>query len=196
MAKRGWVFLGAAMFLSGVGCANVVGIENLPPESDGSGSTSVGRSSSRTSSSSNATSSSGSSGTVVVNGSCTTDADCSQTDCAASCVDWGDGAGGVCSCSCSWGTDCVSGCCWSVDSGAFYACRAADACEPINFACTANYQCLNDNCGSFKTYCFGSACACGCNFNTDCASGCCTVSSSPSFTANVCNDLQTNCMSR
>lgn len=189
MAKRGSVLLGAAMLLSAAGCAGVVGIQELPPATDRSGSTSSARSSSSSSASNGV-------GIVPIDGSCHADADCSQSECTASCVDWSDGNGAICSCNCDWGTDCRSGCCWQVDSGAFYACRAAAACVPINGACTANYQCVNNNCGAYKTYCLSSACACGCTLNTDCVSGCCTTYSSTSLTADICNDLQTNCMAR
>jgi hypothetical protein len=159
MAKRGSVLLGAVMFLSGVGCASVVGIQDLPPATD----------------------------------SCTVDADCSQSECSASCVDWLDGKGKVCACNCSWGTDCVSGCCWSVNSGAFYACRAASACSPLYGSCTAEYQCENNNCSGFKTYCLERVCECGCTFNTDCASGCCTTST---IGNTICSEQITNCMAR
>jgi hypothetical protein len=197
MAKRGWVLLGAVMFSSGVGCASVVGIQDLPPATDGSGSSSGGGSSS--SSSGRSSSRASGSGTVLPSGPCTGDSQCSQSDCfgsPASCIDFGDGQGALCRCQCTWGTDCLSGCCWPAPSGAFYACRGASACSPVGGSCTGDHQCENDSfdCGAFKTYCLDGTCTCGCAFNTDCLSGCCSTLFMGTQSANICDDLFRNCM--
>ncbi len=133
-------------------------------------------------------------GSVPVGGACGASTDCDQSICdvASDCVDWNDGNGPICQCSCSTGADCASGCCWSVNSGAYYACRAGSACEPIYGACNATYQCLQKQCGTtFQSYCGNSSCRCGCSTSANCASGCCTTftsNSSPVTITDECID--------
>jgi hypothetical protein len=123
-----------------------------------------------------------SSGDVAPGGVCQATSDCDSSKCTAgaTCVDWNDGNGLTCACDCSWGTDCASGCCWAVDGGSS-ACRNGSACEGIGGSCSYQYECLNNNCGSFKTYCYGSdaTCGCGCTSNSDCESNCCAPYGSP-----------------
>jgi hypothetical protein len=115
---------------------------------------------------------------------CQASADCDSSQCstASTCVDWNDGNGSICSCECSWGTECESGCCWSIGGGSVSACRGASACEPIGGSCAYQYECLNGNCGSSKTYCYGddgASCGCGCSVNSDCESNCCAPYGNP-----------------
>jgi hypothetical protein len=132
---------------------------------------------------SNGTCGTSTTGGVAPGGACRATSDCVSSKCStgATCVDWNDGNGSACSCDCSWGTDCESGCCWAVDGGSASACRAGSACSPIGGSCAYQYECLNGNCGSLKSYCYGSdaTCGCGCTTNSDCESNCCAPYGSP-----------------
>lgn len=135
-------------------------------------------------------------GTVPPGGSCASDSDCDASACSsagAQCLDWHDGKGYVCSCDCSWGDECNSGCCRIPKGGSVGSCGNPAACKNIGQSCTDNEQCLNNDCGGFLTYCYdgnfggGPECGCGCSSNSDCKSGCCAPYSLGGDTIYACS---------
>jgi hypothetical protein len=115
---------------------------------------------------------------IAAGSACTCAAQCNPSQCSVSVSCVNEGAGAVCACTCNWGTDCESGCCVPVVGETFSVCAAASNCVGLGAACTQQSDCLNNNCGTFKTYCYDDnsstgVCGCGCSVGTDCTSGCC-----------------------
>ncbi len=126
-------------------------------------------------------------GTCECNGgpgcSCSKHSDCNNDACpnyGAACTYWEDQGvqTSTCKCKCTWGNECVSGCCWPVTDNSYSICDDDRYCKLPGQSCDKHYECDNNECALYgnwsdKTYCVDNICSCECTGNYDCNSNCC-----------------------